>query len=132
MIGLDTNLLIRYITQDDPIQSPQATEIIERRCSRERPGFISLVTVAEVVWVLGSVYELADREVAATVERLLQADALVVQNEQQVFTAMVALKQGWGGFADALIAALGTWAGCESTFTFDKKALRLPGFELVS
>jgi predicted nucleic-acid-binding protein len=131
MNGLDTNILIRYLTQDDPIQSPKATAIIERRFTRERPGFISLVTMAEVVWVLGSVYALADREIADTVERMIQADTLVVQNEQQVFTAMVALRQGWGAFADALIAALGAWAGCESTLTFDKKALRLGGFELL-
>ena len=131
MKGIDTNILIRYLTQDDPIQSPKATEIIERGLTPERPGFVSLVTVAEVVWVLGSVYALADREIADTVERMLQADTLMLQNEQQIFTAMVALKEGWGGFADALIAALGVWAGCESTLTFDKKALRLAGFELL-
>ena len=55
MNGLDTNILIRYLTQDDPIQSPKATEIIELRFTREHPGFISLVTMAETVWVLGSV-----------------------------------------------------------------------------
>jgi predicted nucleic-acid-binding protein len=131
MNGLDTNILIRYLTQDDPIQSPRATEIVERRFTREHPGFISLVTMAETVWVLGSVYELPDREIADTVERMLQADTLVIQNEQQVFTAMVALRRGWGAFADALIGALGTWAGCDCTLTFDRKALRLAGFELL-
>ena len=131
MNGLDTNILIRYLTQDDPIQSPKATEIIERRLTPESPGFISLVTMAETVWVLGSVYALPDREIANTVERILQADTLLVQNEQQVFTAMVALRQGWGAFADALIAAVGLWVGCDSTLTFDKKALRLAGFELL-
>ncbi|MGO9317518.1 MAG: PIN domain-containing protein [Terracidiphilus sp.] len=131
MNGLDTNILIRYLTQDDPIQSPKATKIIERRFTQEDPGFISLVTMAETVWVLGSVYELPETEIADTVERILQADTFAVQNEQQVFTAMVALRRGWGAFADALIAALGAWAGCESTLTFDKKALRLEGFELV-
>jgi predicted nucleic-acid-binding protein len=130
MKGLDTNILLRYLTQDDPIQSPQATEIIERRLSRERPGFVSLVTMAEIAWVLGSVYELADGEIADTVERMLQSDTLMVQNEQQVFTAMVSLRRGWGGFADALIGALGAWAGCECTLTFDKKALRLAAYEL--
>jgi len=131
MNGLDTNILIRYLTQDHPNQSPKATRIIERRFTREHPGFVSLVTIAETVWVLGSVYALPDREIADTVERILQADTLAVQNEQQVFTAMVALRQGWGEFADALIAAVGAWAGCDSTLTFDKKALRLAGFELV-
>lgn len=129
MNGLDTNVLIRYLTQDDPVQSPQATEIVERRLTPENPGFISLVTMAETAWVLDSVYGLPDGEVADAVERMLQADTLVVQNEQQVFAAMVALKMGWGAFADALIGALGAWAGCESTLTFDKKALRLAGFE---
>jgi predicted nucleic-acid-binding protein len=131
MNGLDTNVLVRYLTQDDPVQSRKATELIERRFTRERPGFISLVTMAETVWVLGSVYELPHRQIANTVERILQADTLSVQNEQQVFTAMVALRQGWGTFADALIAALGTWAGCDSTLTFDKKAQRIAGFELL-
>ena len=131
MNGLDTNILVRYLTQDDPIQSPKATQIVERRFTRERPGFISLVTMAETVWVLGRVYSLPDQEIADAVERMLQADTLVVQNEQQVFAAMVALRQGWGEFADALIAAVGAWAGCDSTLTFDKKAPRLGGFELV-
>ena len=131
MNGLDTNILVRYLTQDDPIQSRKATELIERRFTSERPGFISLVTIAETVWVLGSVYELTRLEIANTIERILQADTLLVQNEQQVFTAMVSLRLGWGAFADALIAALGTWAGCDSTLTFDRKALRLGGFELL-
>lgn len=131
MNGLDTNILVRYLTQDDPLQSRKATELIERRFTPERPGFISLVAMAETVWVLGSVYELPDREIADTVERLLQADSFLVQNEQEVFTAMIALRQGRGSFADALIGALGAWAGCDSTFAFDKKALRLAGFELL-
>jgi predicted nucleic-acid-binding protein len=52
-----------------------------------------------------------------------------VENEQEVFSAMIALKEGQGSFADAVIAALGTTAGCSCTLTFDQKALRLPGFE---
>lgn len=131
MNALDTNVLIRYLTQDDPLQSRKATELIERRFTPEHPGYISLVTMAETVWVLGSVYELTNREIADTVERLLQADSFLIQNEQQVFSAMIALRLGWGSFADALIGALGTWAGCDSTLTFDKKALRLAGFELL-
>jgi predicted nucleic-acid-binding protein len=131
MNGLDTNILIRYFTQDDSIQSPKATEIVERRFTRDSPGFVSLVTMVEIVWVLGSVYALQDREIADSVERILQADTLTVQNEQQVYAAMVALRKGWGAFDDALIGALGAWAGCDSTLTFDKKAPRLAGFELL-
>ena len=130
MIGLDTNILVRYLTQDDPIQSQKATEIIERRLTEENPGFVSIVAMVETVWVLDRAYSLGAREIAATVEGMLQADVLVVENEQQVFTAMIALKEGQGSFADGIIAALGAKAGCSCTLTFDHKALRLPGFEL--
>jgi predicted nucleic-acid-binding protein len=62
---------------------------------------------------------------------VLQVEVLAIENGQQVFTAMVALKQGRGSFAGALIAELGARAGCTRTLTFDPKAVRLPGFELL-
>jgi predicted nucleic-acid-binding protein len=130
MIGLDTNILVRYLAQDDPVQSPLATDIVEFRLTEENPGFISIVAMVETVWVLDRAYGLADDEIAAALERILQADTLVVENEQEVFTATIALKEGGGSFADALIGALGARAGCARTLTFDKTALRLPGFEL--
>jgi predicted nucleic-acid-binding protein len=131
MIGLDTNILVRYIAQDDAVQSPLATKIIEDRLTEEHPGFISLVTMAETVWVLDRSYGLSAAEIAATVERILQIDTLFVQNEQDVFTAMVALKTGAGAFSDALIGALGRRAGCATTLTFDRKASRLQDFQLA-
>jgi len=130
VIGLDSNILIRYLTQDDPTQSAKATEIIERRLTEENPGFVSIVAMAEIVWVLDRAYGLSDRQIARTVERMLQAEVFVVENEQEVFTAMIALKQGRGSFADALIVEIGTRAGCGHTLTFDRKALRLSGFRL--
>ncbi|OLB29300.1 MAG: VapC toxin family PIN domain ribonuclease [Acidobacteria bacterium] len=130
MIGLDTNILVRYLTQDDPIQSPKANEIIERRLTEANPGFVSIVAMAEIVWVLDRAYGLGAREIAAAVERILQTEVLAVENEQEVFTALIALRAGQGSFSDALIAALGARMGCSLTLTFDQKALRLPGFEL--
>jgi predicted nucleic-acid-binding protein len=129
MIGLDTNVLVRYVTQDDAGQSAKATEWIERRLTAENPGFIGLIAIAETAWVLEAVYRLSDAEIAVAIERLLQVDVLVFESEQQVFTAMIALKEGRGTFADALIAALGAKAGCSHTLTFDQRALRIPGFE---
>ena len=131
MVGLDTNVLVRYLAQDDVIQARQATQIIERQLTEQSPGFISLVTMVETVWVLTRVYDLSNREVAAAIERILQADTLLVQNEQEVFTAMIALKTGVGSFSDALIGALGEWAGCTATLTFDRKAKRLKQFQLL-
>jgi predicted nucleic-acid-binding protein len=131
MIGLDTNTLIRYLAQDDPIQSAKATKIIERRLTEENPGFVSAVAMVETVWVLDRAYGLGSDEIAAAIERMLQIDVLVVQNEQEVFTAMIALKQRKGSFADAIILALGARAGCPYTLTFDRKASRLSGFRLA-
>lgn len=131
MIGLDTNILIRYLTQDDRVQAAKATEILERRLTPKKPGFVSVVAMVETVWVLDRAYELTAQEIAAGVERLLQVEVLAIENEQEVFTAMIALKQGRGSFADALIAELGARAGCTRTLTFDQKAAWHPGFELV-
>jgi predicted nucleic-acid-binding protein len=131
MTGLDTNVLVRYFAQDDPIQSRKAVEIIERRLTEDEPGFVSVVTMVETVWVLSRVYGLRDHEIVRVVEGMLQSDTLVVQNEQEVFTAVAALKSGRGSFADALVSALGRWAGCTSTLTFDKKAGPMDGFALL-
>jgi predicted nucleic-acid-binding protein len=87
--------------------------------------------MVETVWVLDRIYRLSPLELAAVVERMLQADTLSIQNEQEVFTAMIILKTGKGSFADALIGALGAWTGCTSTLTFDQKAARLNSFQLA-
>jgi predicted nucleic-acid-binding protein len=131
MIGLDANILLRHLAQDDPIQSRKATELIERRLTEADPGFVSVVAMAETAWVLERGYGLAAPDIAAAIERVLQADVLVVESEQEVFTAMIALKEGRGSFADALIGALGASVGCSRTLTFDRKALRLAAFELL-
>jgi len=129
MIGLDTNVVVRYLTQDDPRQSKRATQIFDHQVTTADPGFLSVVTMVETVWVLGRAYGFVGQEIAAAVELLLQTEVLVIENEQEVFSAMIALHLGRGDFADALIAALGAKAGCQHTLTFDQKALRLAGFQ---
>jgi predicted nucleic-acid-binding protein len=131
MIGLDTNILVRYLTQDDAIQSPRANDLIERRLSVDNPGFISVVAMVETIWVLERVYGHTDLELAAVIERLLQAPDLVVESEVEVFIALTVLQDGRGSFADALVGALGRKAGCSVTFTFDQKAARLPHLALA-
>jgi predicted nucleic-acid-binding protein len=128
MIGLDTNVLIRHLTQDDPVQSLRASALIEDRLTEDEPGFISVVALTETVWVLDRVYKYSDLEIAAVIERLLQTRTLVVENEVEVYFAMTALKQSRALFTDALIGSLGARAGCSVTLTFDRKAARLPGF----
>ena len=132
MIGLDTNVLLRYLAQDDPTQSARATEIIEGRLTEEEPGFVSLVSILEVVWVLKSLFKRSRQEIANDIEMLLAADTLEVQNEQEVYYAVVSLRNGIGRFEDALIGSLGVWKGCSATLTFDEGAAkRLHGFQLA-
>jgi predicted nucleic-acid-binding protein len=130
VIGIDTNVLVRYLAQDDPVQSVEATRFIESLTTHE-PGFISVVAMAETAWVLDRAYGLTTREIAAAIEHVLQAEVLVVESEQEVFTSMVVLKEGRGSFADALIGALGAKAGCSHTVTFDRKASRISGFKTL-
>jgi predicted nucleic-acid-binding protein len=129
VIGLDTNILVRFITQDDPKQSAIANDVFENQLSIRDPGFVSVVVMVETAWVLERSYGLEAGEIAAAVERVLQIENLFVEDEQEVFAAFIALRDGQGTFADALIGALNTRAGCRRTLTFDRKALRLPGFE---
>jgi predicted nucleic-acid-binding protein len=132
MIGLDTNVLLRYLVQDDPVQSRKATEIIDRHLTVEDPGFVSLVCILEIAWVLGSLYKRTREAVADHIEMILAADTLEVQNEQEVYQAVIALRSGSGTFEDALIGALGSWRGCSATLTFDQEAdKRLNGFQLI-
>jgi predicted nucleic-acid-binding protein len=131
MIGLDTNVILRYLLQDDPKQTPLANQILDQVLSEHNPGFITLVTVLELVWVLRSLLKQTPTEIATHIEHLLAADSLEVQNEQQVFEAVFALKRGTGEFEDALIGALNAWASCPYTLTFDKRALRMPYFQLI-
>jgi predicted nucleic-acid-binding protein len=129
VIGLDTNIIVRYLALDDPTQSPLATDLIENRLTEQNPGFISTVVIAETVWVLQRAYRLHATQIVEAISRLLQVDTLSVQSEQEVFIAMTAVKDCRGTFADALIGALAAKAGCSHTATFDRKALRLPGFK---
>src|SRR5260370_16900890 len=118
MIGLDTNVLVRYFTQDDPMQSPRAVELIERRLSEDNPGFISIVAMVETVWVLERAYGLTSLELAAIIERLLQAPVLVIEDELEVFIALPGLQQSLASFADSLVAALLPQPASSVTFPF--------------
>src|SRR6202050_455714 len=131
MVGLDTNVILRYLLQDDPKQTHLANHIVDEVLSDQNPGLVSLVTVLEIVWVLRSLLKQTPTEIATHLEHLLAADSLEVQNGQQVFEAAFALKRGTGEFEDALIGALTAWAGCDKTLTFDRRVGRLTGFEVI-
>ena len=130
MIGLDTNVLLRYLVQDDAHQSAAATRVFER-LTPASPGFLSLVVLVEAAWVLQRTYGVTVAQWAAIVDDLLRTDALVLEREAIVSRAAYEAARYGAGFADAVVVALGAAAGCGSTLTFDRRAARLPGFRLL-
>jgi predicted nucleic-acid-binding protein len=130
MTGLDTNVVVRYLTQDDPKQSPIATDLMEKVLSSEEPGYISLVVLAELVWVLTSVYDLDRVGVADLVGKLLTTEQLQVQSAEIVWRAKRRYEASKADFSDALIVECSLVAGCLRAVTFDRTAAAT-GFELL-
>lgn len=131
MIGVDTNVLVRYFTQDDPLQGRLAQRFINEYLVNHGPGFICLVVLAELAWVLRSRYKVTRLELIQIVEQLLASDHLEVQETNSVWLALDEYEQTSADFADALMAALSIQRGCQKTFTFDAKATRIEGMEML-
>lgn len=127
MIGLDTNVLVRYLAQDDKVQSALATKLIEQSLTASKPGFISVVSLVEVVWVLEGCYGSTKDEVLDIVERLLRVKQLLVQDAEVVWQAARLFRNGKADFADCLIERAGGAHGCDHTVSFDKAAVKAAG-----
>lgn len=122
MIGLDTNVVVRFLAQDDPAQSPVATRLISR-LTRERPGFISAVVLAEISWVLSRAYKSPREDIAKALEGLLRSAELIIENAEAAYRALSAYQASPSAeFADALIAETAALAGASETVTFDRTA----------
>ena len=124
MIGLDTNVLVRYIAQDDSIQSAKAEQFIEQECSPTSPGFIGLVTMVELVWVSETCYGASRQDVCDLLSRILSTKQLVVQEADVVWQALRLFENGPADFSDYLIERIAHENGCESVVTFDKIAAK--------
>ena len=132
MIGLDTNVVVRYLTQDDPKQSQIVTRLMEKTLSSDEPGFISLVVLAEVVWVLTSLYSVDRAGVSEIVSGLLTTEQLRVENAELVWRAKRRYEASKADFSDALIAECAVAAGCKRAVTFDRSAAATSGFDLLT
>ena len=125
MIGVDTNVLVRYIAQDDLVQSKKATALIETECSEANRGFVGLIVLVEVIWVAESCYAASRDDVAKIVRQLLDTRQLIVQEAESVWQALRSFESTKSDFADCLIERLASTAGCTKTVTFDKKATKV-------
>lgn len=131
MTGLDTNVVIRFLAQDDDTQSPIATRFISR-LTKETPGFISAVVLAEISWVLSRAYRASREDIARAIEGLLRSAELVVENAEGAYRALgIYMASPSLEFADALISETAALAGAGETVTFDRAAAKEAGMRLL-
>ncbi|MGQ0485211.1 MAG: PIN domain-containing protein [Hyphomicrobiales bacterium] len=131
MIGVDSNILLRYVTNDDPVWSPAAIRFIDGTCSADNPAYINPVVLAEAVWVLRRRPDFDRRKLAEFVQGLLDSDSMVVAERDAVERALVAFERGPAGFADYLIAEINTEANAVPTYTIDYNASRGEAFRAL-
>jgi len=126
VIGLDTNVLVRYITQDDRDQAAQATRLIETRCTAAAPGRVAHIVLCELVWVLRRAYGYSKPQVVEVLNQILVTAELDVENEGIAFQALDAYREETADFSDYLLALSNRAAGCETTYTFDTRLCAHP------
>lgn len=131
MIGADTNLLVRHFTQDDPAQAALVTALFDKTRRRGEAIYVSLVVICELRWVLTSIYGLDRADVIDTVRALLDDPLFAVERPSETEVALAAYIAHGGDFPDHLIGVLAEKAGALTTYTFDKKVAKLPGFTLL-
>jgi predicted nucleic-acid-binding protein len=130
MIGIDTNVVVRYLTKDDPIQTTLAVKTI-RSLTADEPGFISLVTIAELTWVLETCYRFDKVELVEVLDTLVASQEVKLERAEVVSQALRMFAAGTADFSDYLIERSGHVAGCMYTFTFDQEAATSAGMRLL-
>ena len=126
MIGLDTNVVVRYFAQDHEQQSAQASDLMNSLTS-DSPGFISTVVLVELEWVMQGAYKASKGEIVAILQKLLQTREIIVQDAEIALPALARFSSSKAGFADCLIERIGYCHGCEHTVTFDRIAAKTAG-----
>ena len=129
MIGLDTNVIVRYLTHDDPAQTNAAVKLMDS-LSQESPGYMSLIVVVELVWVLQVSYQFKKSEIEQVLETLLRSKELVLERADIVAQALRRFSSSRADFADCLIERSGHAVECQHTFTFDRNAV-IAGMKLL-
>jgi predicted nucleic-acid-binding protein len=131
MLGVDTNVLVRFLTRDDKSQYEKARRLIDLEVAKGEPVLVSLLVLLETEWVLRSRYELTKAEILTAFSALLDTADLAFEDEPSVENAVYSWKESAADFADCLIEARNRRLGCRATATFDSRALKLPGFVSV-
>jgi predicted nucleic-acid-binding protein len=131
MKALDTNILARYLRDDDPIQSRRAAHFIQRAVRQNEPLYLNHVVLCELVWVLSAVYEHSKDEITATISAVLLTGQFQLEDKSSVESALDDYKSSKAEFSDCLIGRRNRVAGCESTLTFDRTLKSIDTFEVI-
>jgi len=131
MTGLDTNVLVRYLTQDDPTQARKANSLIDGAAGKGEPLHLDVVVLCELVWVLRGAYRLGKQTVGDALERILDAAQFSVEDRDLVREALEAYRVGQGDFADYVVGLRNRQAGCSATAAFDRALKRSPLFAIL-
>ena len=128
MIALDTNVLVRYLVEDDREQGRRAAVVIDRAIAADEPLFVSSIVLCELAWVLRGSYRQSRRQVGTTLRALLQARQLIIDAPDLVARALDTFERSRGDFADYLIREQARAAGHDTVVTFDQALHKDPGF----
>ena len=130
MIGLDTNIVVRYLTHDDPSQATAAVTVTDSPSS-DSPGFLSLMVIAQLVWVLEASYRFKKKEIEQVLETPLRSKELVLGRAEIVSQALRKFSASRTDFGDCLIERCGHAAECKHTVPFDRNAATGAGMRLL-
>ena len=131
MIGLDTNVLVRYVTRDDEKQWKRVNTYLKKHCTSKDPAWISNIVLCEVVWVLSSGYGYAKSDIVNLLKQILLTAEVKMEEHDTVRMALREFEAGKADFSDYLIGSLNKKHGCDTTVTFDKKAAGYASFSLI-
>jgi predicted nucleic-acid-binding protein len=129
--GLDTNVLVRYLTEDDPVQARRAAAWITTAVARGERCYISPVVLCELAWVLRAAYRISKADLLLTLDRVLATTQFVIGEKDVVRAAVETYRAGRAEFADYLIGALHQDAGCDRTATFDRRLRGTAPFQVL-
>lgn len=131
MLGIDTNVLVRFLVRDDEAQFEKANRLIKREVGAKEDVFVSLLVLLETEWVLRSRYSLQKREIMEAISGLLDAAEVRLEDEPAIEETLFIWKDSAADFADCLIGAHNRRLGCRATATFDAKAVKLRAFVVL-
>jgi predicted nucleic-acid-binding protein len=131
MIGLDTNVLVRHLVQDEPAQAAAIAALFKKHSAEERAFYVDTVALCELAWVLQSAYEFDRDRIAQAIEQVLRTRQILVDAADVAWQALRDYREAQAGFADCLLARRAASAGCSTTMTFDRAAGQIETFTLM-